>query len=1014
MTAATGIGLLLFLAACVSHGGLAASRSATGDDYNLDPGWRLHVGDLAGAEAPGFDDSQWKVVSLPHAWNEDSAFKEEIHNLPTGIAWHRKHFALPKSAEGQKVFIEFEGVRLAAEVWLNGQKLGLSENGVMAFGFDATGVVHAPGQDNVLAVRVDNSWTYQEKATGSRFQWNDRNFYANYGGINKHVYLRLKPMLYQTLPLYSSLGTVGVYVYATDFDIPGAAATIHAESEVKNDGKEPKTFIFRAAVVDEGGGRLALLESPHATTLAPGEKCVVKAEGRVQGLHFWSWGYGYLYGIRTALMSVDGRDNALDQGFVRTGFRKTAFHDGMTFLNDRAIQWHGYAQRTTNEWPALGLSVPAWLSDYSNRLMVQGNGNLVRWMHVTPWKQDVESCDRVGLIENMPAGDSEKDAQGRQWDQRVELMRDAIVYNRNNPSIVFYECGNNDISEAHMAEMKAVRDRFDPHGGRAIGSRNMLGSRVAEYGGEMLYVNKSAGIPLWSMEYSRDEGRRIYWDELTPPYHKEGAGRVLQAKDAVPPYNHNQDAMAIEDVARWNDYYEQRPGTGRRVSDGGTNIIFSDSNTHFRGEASYRLSGEVDAMRLPKDAYYADQVMWDGWVDVERPRLHLIGHWNYAPGTVKNVYAVSSADKVELFLNDRSLGFGKKSNHFLFTVPDVAWAPGKLRAVGYDASGKAVCEDARETAGEAAALQLTPMVGPGGLRADGADVALVQVEVVDAQGRRCPTALNAVDFTLSGPAEWRGGVAKAPNNGILATTLPVECGVNRVLIRSTPVAGKIVLTATSGALKPATIRLDSIPFAVDGGLARDLPGVGLPSCLDRGPTPAGPSFHVSRVAIEPARVEVGSNPMDALSATDDDESTKWTSVGDPAGAWIELDFAKPEPVNRVVMKLDGWRMRAYPLKITVDGKTAWNGVTPRSYGYVTCRFARPVTGSRLRVQLTGGVEAKDVLGLVEVTGKKEAAGVVGPGRTPQALGVVEIEAYRAPTAAEKAAIPTSAGKAASK
>src|SRR5690606_30589381 len=142
-----------------------------------------------------------------------------------------------------------------------------------------------------------------------------------------------------------------------------------------------------------------------------------------------------------------------------------------------------------------------------------------RWMHVTPWKQDVESCDRVGLIQAMQAGDAEKDVEGRRWEQRVELMRDAIIYNRNSPSIFFYECGNESISEAHMIEMKKVRDTYDPYGARAIGSREMLDSKNSEYGGEMLYINKSAGQPMWSMEYSRDEGLRKYWDEFTPPFH---------------------------------------------------------------------------------------------------------------------------------------------------------------------------------------------------------------------------------------------------------------------------------------------------------------------------------------------------------------------------------------------------------------------------------------------------------------------------------------------------------------
>ena len=179
------------------------------------------------------------------------------------------------------------------------------------------------------------------------------------------------------------------------------------------------------------------------------------------------------------------------------------------------------------------MSVPAWLSDYSNELMVLSGGNLVRWMHVCPWKQDIESCDRVGLIQAMPAGDAEKDVKGRHWEQRVELMRDAIIYNRNNPSVLFYECGNKGISEEHQMEMKQLRDKYDPHGGRAIGCREMLNKETcAEYGGEMLYINKSAGKPVWAMEYCRDEALRRYWDEWSYPYHKHGDGPLYRDADS--------------------------------------------------------------------------------------------------------------------------------------------------------------------------------------------------------------------------------------------------------------------------------------------------------------------------------------------------------------------------------------------------------------------------------------------------------------------------------------------------
>lgn len=121
-------------------------------------------------------------------------------------------------------------------------------------------------------------------------------------------------------------------------------------------------------------------------------------------------GNGYLYNVYT-ILKVDGQ--SVDLVKTRTGFRKVELGNGMVKLNDRVIQFKGYSQRTSNEWPAVGLSVPPWLSDFSNRLIVEGNGNIMRWMHITPWKQDVESCDRVGLIQMMPAGNAESDARGR-------------------------------------------------------------------------------------------------------------------------------------------------------------------------------------------------------------------------------------------------------------------------------------------------------------------------------------------------------------------------------------------------------------------------------------------------------------------------------------------------------------------------------------------------------------------------------------------------------------------------
>src|SRR5688500_6609477 len=447
--------------------------------YNLNPDWRMVTGDPAGAQQPGFDDSGWSAVVLPNAFNETEAFARDIRELSTGITWYRKRFTLPDRQAG-KAFLEFEGVRQAAEVWVNGQPVILSEHGAMAFGADITAALRAG--ENVVAVRVDNDWNYKERATGSGFQWNDRNFNVNYGGITRNVRLHVAGPVYQTLPLYSALGTTGQYVWADGFDLEERSATIHAETEVRNDGSGPRTIILQVEVRDREGLLVSRFDGSTAT-LQAGEKRTLHASSRLSGLNLWSWGYGYLYTVTTSLIEQGLPIDSVD---TVTGFRQTQFRDGMIELNGRTIQVHGYAQRTSNEWPAVGVSIPPWISDFSNALMVESGGNLVRWMHITPSKQDVESADRVGLLQAMPAGDAERDADGRQWEQRTALMRDAIIYHRNSPSILFYESGNESISEAHMAEMRAVRDRYDPHGGRAIGSREMLDSSVAEYGGEML------------------------------------------------------------------------------------------------------------------------------------------------------------------------------------------------------------------------------------------------------------------------------------------------------------------------------------------------------------------------------------------------------------------------------------------------------------------------------------------------------------------------------------------------
>jgi beta-galactosidase len=814
----------LFFAAVLIAGTTLAANPAR-IKFNFNPSWLLHIGDQPGAHNPEFDDTEWKTVHLPAAFNEDEAFAKSIHDLTDTIVWYRKHFKIPSTYKNQKVFIEFEGLRQAAEIWINGREIGLHENGVMAFGLDLTDHLVFGNKENVIALRIDNDWKYKEKATGTGFQWNNNNFNANYGGLTKNVVLHICGKLYQTLPLYSHLGTVGTYVYATDINV---------------------------------------------------------------------------------------RD-------------KTAV------------------------------------------LMERGNANLVRWMHVTPWKQDIESCDRVGLLQAMPAGDAESDVEGRSWELRKELMRDAIIYNRNHPSIIFYECGNETISEEHMAEMKAIRDIYDPNGGRAIGSREMLDSKEAEYGGEMLYINKSAGIPMFAHEYCRDEGLRKYWDNYSYPYHRDGEGPLYRNEDASA-YNRNQDSFAEEAVRRWHEFWVHRPGTGRRVSAGGVNIIFSDTNTHFRGAENYRRSGEVDAMRIEKEAYYAHKIMWDGWVEVEGNKYsnHIIGHWNYEPGTVKDVLVVSNASAVELFLNGRNLGFGERQHHFLFKFRDVPFEAGSLKALSYDSRGQLAGEPAEiKTTDEAAALRLQYWQHPKGFRADGSDMVLIQVEVVDKNGLRCPLANHLIHFDIEGPAEYKGGIAQGENNYILSRDLPVECGVNRILLRSTTEAGKIVVRANAEGLSVDSLVLNSLEVPVKDGLSTFFPKDELISYLWRGATPGYASFVMSRLPLSIQSAVAGSNPGDVALSFDDNELSRWDARGPAGEVWIDYTLSRSAVLTEACLKLGNFRNTSYHLRIlTEQNEVLWEGQTEKTLGYVNLSLnpASPTRNVRIE-SLSDGDQAR--LSIVE-------------------------------------------------
>jgi hypothetical protein len=216
-----------------------------------------------------------------------------------------------------------------------------------------------------------------------------------------------------------------------------------------------------------------------------------------------------------------------------------------------------------------------------------------------------------------------------------------------------------------------------------------------------------------------------------------------------------------------------------------------------------------------------------------------------------------------------------------------------------------------------------------------------------------------------------------------------------VSLRSTLTPGAVKITARAEGLAPATLDLAVQAAQGDAPVSADA----LPVSLARGPTPATPSYKVWRTSVKVASVKAGSNAAAAGLASDDDETTHWASNGDLSTAWIEYDLAKPTIVDDVELKMIGWRLRSYPLRITMDGKVVYEGEPAKNLGYVTLPLksveGKPVKGSRLRIALTSPTVDRDAFGkIVEITGARAGLDTGAEKvKVGGALGIIEAELH---------------------
>ena len=803
-----------------------------------------------------------------------------------------------------RVFLEVEGIRQTCYLYVNGQLAGYYEAGAFPVGYDITKYL-TEDKEQLIAIATDSTSSRNmsvisaetpnhpdaepgafmaalteagkvpTEQKGVAYQWNCNDFNPTVGGLARNIYLHVKPEVYLTLPLYSNLKTKGVYVYGTDFEIQERKASIHVEAEVRNESGREREVCLEAALYDAEGKlkaefsgesrkllpksvssfRTIIPENAYRKTetgFEPVEEteagevetasCEVEtltASAILSGLNFWEIDNPYLYHVCVSLR-CDGE--IVDRQELDTGFRKVTYTAGEGLkINDARVWLTGYAQRATNEWAALGC-VPDWMRDVDAKLIRESNANHIRFMHVAGAPADIRSFDRFGIVCTQPAGDKERETFGRQWKQRVELMRDIIIYFRNHPSIFFWEAGNNSINREHMREMRLLKEKLDPCGGRFMGCRTINTQDViaeAEYAGTMLNRHAATFIakqlPITETEYLREESPRRIWDDYTPPdydYDNLWLGKGGRKQPGYDFYDLTSEEFALRAAGGYQEFFHDRVGgaSGKNLYSATAALCWTDSAQHGRQAYSEnaRMSGRGDAVRVKKQNFRVFQVMQSPVPDVA-----IIGHWNYPPeeayryalkefdGTAwvktgeyayrnpkdKTVYVVGSFDigKVELYVNDRLVGVCEHPIHtFIFPIPHVdITQSGSVSVKAYDYQGAPVAEDRVETSGVPADLRLRAVTGEAGFFADGVDAAYVDVEVVDKAGHVCLLCDSKIRFLVEGPAEFLGGYNSGRFRGpdrddsvIHKDYVYGECGVNRVFLRSGTMPGRITVTAS--------------------------------------------------------------------------------------------------------------------------------------------------------------------------------------------------------------------------
>ncbi|MDD4777248.1 MAG: glycoside hydrolase family 2 TIM barrel-domain containing protein [Fermentimonas sp.] len=749
---------------------------------SFNEGWTFQQADFTEASSIDFNDDEWRKLDLPHDWSIEGEFSEDHPAgsgggaLPGGIGWYRKTFHIDRKLEDKKVFIDFDGVYMNSEVWINGHYLGKRPFGYISFRYDLTPYLYF-GKENTIAVRVDNS-----------LQPNSR-WYSG-SGIYRNVWLTV------VNPLYVDLwGT-----FVTTPEVNEESAIVNVDTRLKNETGEDILFKLRTTVIDDAGKIIASTESEEQ--IKAGLTGDVSQNLNLNNPESWTIDRPYLYSVESEVV-VNGK--IIDNYTTPLGVRSFSFDPVKGFfLNGEATKIKGVCMH--HDLGYLGAAVNKRAIERQLEILKEMGVNGIRTAHNPPAPELLELCDKMGFIVMNETFDiwrkkmTEYDysLHFNEWHERD--LTDHILRDRNHPSVFMWSIANEVMEQWTHAEM----DTIDLKMANILLNlqRNDMDQSALDEG---LSVNSMLTQKLTGIVKSLDPTRPVTagnnetnpWNHLLLAdtldiiginYHLEDFDSV-KARYTEKPFIATETTSALatrgyyrmpSDSAyiwpvRWDiPFYDStlscssydnshvpwgstHEETWRKVKNNDyvsgmyiwTGFDYLGEPTPFWFPARSSYFGIVDLAGFPKDAYYFYKSEW-----TDETMLHVFPHWNWEPGQDIDIWAYyNNADEAELFLNDVSQGIRSKNDNSFHVSWRLTFEPGTIKVVTRK-SGKDVLTKEIHSAGMPYQIRLTPDRSI--INNDGVDLSFVSVEVLDKNGNLCPNADNFIHFELSGNGKIAG------------------------------------------------------------------------------------------------------------------------------------------------------------------------------------------------------------------------------------------------------------------